>query len=703
MNDEKLLEIVVSAADEVVASLSESEGLGLDEGWLQNKHISDVDNLETVSARLAVFNYTLKSTLYGIYQEESSSLSPITPQDDFINCLDIAEEATGNVAFEVQPLDRVVDNFPDQTRANLLSARKILYDLDAPSDYIGSVFENIVPHEARHQLGQFRTPSFIAEAMASWAVREGDDIVVDPGVGAGVLAENAYREKQNAMEKTNISEIWGIDLSELAIVMSSTALKIVNGDRNPNMLQANFMDVTAEGSTARLSQKHTATAAKADAVVSNPPYSRSHVITEKERLNSIAESDAGESISLRAPLYHYFYVHAATFLGQGGRLAFITPTHFLHTNYGEELRQFFIDRFNIHGILILDTDITVFEDADTSPCLVFLEKESETPSSHQTTFMRLSDWPGVETVLESLNGDATGELEFGFANKIQQSELVADYNWSEYVNEDSVDSIPGLKQFSEIATIKRGIATGMNDYFCLTQSEVKEWELDEDYLAPLIRRAKEVTGLRVADSDWTDWRDNGDAVWLFYCYDEHSETLPEDASPKLQAYLEEGRQVGADQSYLAKERSPWYAVDERDIPDIFVTYMSRHGFRFIENEAELRSLNNLHNIYLEDYSPEERRALLAYLNSDISNQLAKQSGRTYSRGLHKIEPGELKNVPVIDPRDLPHEQVEALAEAFDNLSKMETGGDDFEAATERLNQAVSAALSESYQQVNSIS
>jgi hypothetical protein len=96
--------------------------------------------------------------------------------------------------------------------------------------------------------------------------------------------------------------------------------------------------------------------------------------------------------------------------------------------------------------------------------------------------------------------------------------------------------------------------------------------------------------------------------------------------------------------------------------------MRRGDFRAILNEAEVRYLNNVHGIYPDATIDEtEIKALLAYLNSDFVDTVIRQHERTYAGGLDKIEPGDLGNVPVLDPRELPDEVIVNLAAAFDDL------------------------------------
>jgi len=665
--------------------------------WMETHGLTRIDAPEQTMCKLAAFNRLLKTTLYRIYRDEGEDLPPLSSDTDIYALLVQAFAETQDRAFKENVLDGLIESVSDDVFVPLLDARQHLVEKNASTEEVGRIFESLVPQEARRRLGQFRTPIYVAEFMADWAVQRGDDIVLDPGVGAGVLTAAMYDTKHAADGEAHVDDMWGVDLSELAVVMSSTALKLTNGEGSPNFIQDDFMDTIAEGQPQRLDQQNPHVLPKMDAVVSNPPYSRSHELSreEKDRINRIAEAEAGMEISKKAPMYHYFFVHAAQFLDDGGRMAFVTPARFLETNYGVTLRTFLLNHFDIRGMILLDSDISVFEDADTDPCITLLEKNESGESDCTTTFVQADKWPEAEPLFEAVAGDVQGETSYGFVNQMAQRELVAEFNWTEYIDPASVDAIPGLKPFREIADIKRGIATGKNDYFCLTQDEVDEWELDEDYLVPLIRRAQGVSDYDLREyEDWRQWLRDGDETWLLYCYDEDGEKITDIDDPELAAYLKHGKEIGAADSYLAENRSPWYVVDQRDPASILVTYMSKDGFRFIHNKAGVVSLNNLHNVFLDGYEDWEVEALLAYLNSSVANEIAKRSGRTYSRGLHKIEPDELKDIPVVDPDDMSTDEAMALSRTFREVCEASRNDDiDIDAAMQKLDEKVIEVIS----------
>lgn len=78
----------------------------------------------------------------------------------------------------------------------------------------------------------------------------------------------------------------------------------------------------------------------------------------------------------------------------------------------------------------------------------------------------------------------------------------------------------------------------------------------------------------------------------------------------------------------------------------------------------------------------------------MANAIAKRSGRTYSRGLHKIEPDELKNVPVVDPNDLSAREVLTLSRKFRDLCEASRNDTmDVEAAVQELDEKVMDVIS----------
>ena len=680
-----LEEIIATAATEIYSQLESGVDQNIDsavDDWCDLHGLERLDDPLLIVARQAAFNVFLKATLHEHYQQRG-----IVPElgSDVREALENAEKETGDPAFGEYTLDDVAWLVDSEELADVIDARDRLEAVDNPAEEIGRLFEVITPQESRRKLGQFRTPATIADLMADWLIQDGTETVLDPGMGACALSAAAYREKQETVDEPPLSDIYGADINELALVMGVTSLTLMDHGDPHNLQIADFLDLELDDVDGEV-----------DAVISNPPYSRHHELDEeyKQKVNSQAERELGRDVSALSPMYAYFYYHAAQFLRDGGRMSFITPSEFLETSYGESLKQFLLDEFDINALVLFDRDDTSkFDEAMTTSLVSFIQKPNGTDENELTQIVRVDGDPSEEELLAAVSGDVEGETDWGFVNVVRQDELEPDDKWTSLFDPLDIDT-SGLTELSEIATVNRGIATGKNSYFCLTQEEVDEWGIDEQYLSKIIRNSRSVPGYDYVEGDWQEEREHGGEVWVLYHLteldvDEVRQSIPNDTdrnatlatyadgeseteeeTPAVVEYLQHGMsdEVQAHDGYLARNRNPWYVVDRRDPPEIVLTYMSRGGTRFIKNETDARNLSNLHGMYINvEMDEQQQKALLAYLNSEFASEVVRRSGRTYSSGMDKIEPNEMEGVPVLDPRGLDHETVDKLAALFDEL------------------------------------
>lgn len=671
MSEESLLKDTISQGGRAIYDQFNTKNsrilTRLDE-WTSFHGIDRTENPLLTVAHQSAFNVLLKSALYSHYRLDGCGLKDLEGTTDIRKCFTEANSIIGDNAFEEYILDEVAFTADTSTLKNIIEPRHLLINADDPAETIGWLFESIILQDSRRKLGQFRTPVYVAEVLTDWAITNADDTVLDPGIGAGALTAKAYKRKQRYRGKSSIQEMYGVDVNPLAVVMSTTAIKLINGDGIPNFHHQDFLEVDLSNSKKHVSSTSSPIPERVDAVVSNPPYSRHHELSkaDKDWINKKVEEEAGDlSLSGQSPLYLYFFIHATQFLKQGGRMAFLTPSEFLETNYGKPLKEHLLENFNIHAVILHNHDSLTFEDVNTTSCVVFLKRQESPSPTNYTRFIELDKWPDSDKLLNVIETGTT-DCKFGNVWITEQGHLKPDEKWTKYFDPDPVTRFPDLKPLSDIGTLKRGIATGANDYFCLTDEEVEKWGIEEKYLSPLIRSSTNVQHYDCTTDDFNEWRDENKETWLLYHVDGQTSSLGEEG---VRDYLKQGVKQGADESHLAKSRSVWYRVDRREPADVWATYMTKKGFRFIHNKTDARNLNNLHSIYFDNYSNKDIRAICAFLNSNIVDQIISQSGRTYAQGLQKIEPDELKEIPVIDPSELTDRQVSQLAELFDQLCK----------------------------------
>jgi hypothetical protein len=98
-------------------------------------------------------------------------------------------------------------------------------------------------------------------------------------------------------------------------------------------------------------------------------------------------------------------------------------------------------------------------------------------------------------------------------------------------------------------------------------------------------------------------------------------------------------------------------MEQRAVPPIFFTLLTRGNPRFILNRASVRPVNMFLLIYPHQsiVKADATELLWALLNSTFSLSRLHSVSRTYGGNTLKVEPRELDNLPVINPLALPED------------------------------------------------
>ena len=668
VDDQTITEFVSETLRGVALRLDTDITPDVEEWALERVDDEDTD-IRSYLMRVAVFNRFLKATLYSFHRRENEHLPKLTVEDDWAACFGEANQLTKDRGFQSSSVDEAAEDCPEAVDRTLLALRNAFVRAENPAGLLSETYESLVSQSARRDLGQFATPPHVGEFMASWVVQQPDDRVLDPGIGAGQLSYQVLSRKMSKNAEDPLADLTGIDIDEISISMASTALKLADGDSSPDLHQGDFIRFSPLYSGGGRLQKY-------DGVIGNPPYSRHQALDNQMKvdLNLVVSKETGYEFLQKTPLYGYFLVHSAQFLEPGGRAAFIVPSKFMETKFGRNLKDYLLQEFEIHSIVQLDDSVEIFEGVRTRPSILLLE-EGSPASDHETQFVRLNEWPSTGSAEEYLSGPETlvDEPEVEFATRVAQDILTPTEKWTDYFSEtdlrELIEEVPELVAFSDISTIKRGIATGKNDFFCLSSDDVEAHQIPIDYRKKIMRTARGLEILDIRNSDWKQWRDDGDDVWLLYCF-EDGEILDKSEidSEAVLEYLQKGENKGVTDGTLVSRRNPWYRVDARDPAPVLGKYMNRDGFQFYRNDIDLLTLNNVHPIYHDLEDDIHENALLAYLNSTTVERIFSKSSHDYS-GLKKLEIGRLESAPVVDPRRLEPETRGRLSELFQSLCK----------------------------------
>jgi adenine-specific DNA-methyltransferase len=470
----------------------------------------------------------------------------------------------------------------------------------------------------RNKWGQFATPPELALSIARYARSLMGDTPVrflDPAIGTGSF----YFALTQAFPAQDISAAAGIELDP---IFARAATELWQG-RGLNVTEGDF--------TRRRPPEQ-----RFNLVLTNPPYVRHHHLTadDKDRLKAKLAQTLYMNISGLAGLYCYFLLLCHDWMEEEGLAIWLIPSEFMDVNYGSTIRRYLTERvtlLHIHRFCPTDAQ---FADALVSSAIVVFRK-SAPPPDHAAHF------------------SFAGSIEHPRAeDQVPLDLLRRSRKWTQFPGNAAPEST-GELTLGDIFSIKRGLATGSNNYFILTESEVKDWQIPRRFAKPILPGPRHLT------EDVIEALPNGGPklspqLYLLDC-NEPEEKIKA-VWPRFYEYLQKGRRQDTHASYLASRRTPWYSQEQRPPAPFLCTYMgrSRHGkhpFRFLWN----RSQATAHNVYLMLYpkgplrdalakDPGLQRQVFEALQHITPAQLLAE-GRVYGGGLHKVEPKELAQIP----------------------------------------------------------
>ena len=475
-------------------------------------------------------------------------------------------------------------------------------------------------HKERNRLGQFATPPELAVEIMRFAEKlipssEGVRFL-DPAFGTGSF----FSALQAAFTPDRLSAATGFEIDR-DFGNKASALW------NDSLLDLRITDFT-KVNPPKPSNKF-------NLVVCNPPYVRHHHLKadEKVRLRKLARSLLGVKFSGLTGLYCYFMLLSHAWASDGALCVWLVPSEFMDVNYGVSLKEYLTTKVTLLQIHRFDSDDVQFRDALVSSSIVCF-RNTLPPQDHVTDF----------TFGGSLNKPR-------MLQKIPLAGLQAGSKWSRYGHHTTA-SAP-LARLSDIFEIKRGLATGDNRFFILTQEQIREHKLPMKFFRPILPSPRYLP-VQEVQADECGNPVLARQTFLLDCRLPEHEVRRE--HPHLWRYLQEGTNDVA-KGYLCTSRSPWYLQENRPAPLFLCTYMGRNNkktgatFRFILNHSKATAAN----VYLMLYPRTEllqalqvrpglAEAVWKRLNA-ISSEVLTGEGRVYGGGLHKVEPRELGNVP----------------------------------------------------------
>lgn len=334
-----------------------------------------------------------------------------------------------------------------------------------------------------------------------------------------------------------------------------------------------------------------------DGIIMNPPYVR------QEEIDAMAELGVTKqklqmacgliSISTKANLYMYFILRAILLLKDEGELIAIFPNSWTNTHVGKQFKEqighygCITDFINVTGNPFVGSPMV-------DVCILKFKRNA----IGETRYMKMSVNGDTYTIAESSNEQ----------NKRQE----------------------GLVKLHTIANIRRGVTTGANKFF------VNPPLFTQDHLVDILSSPKDFYGYTTKK-----------------CKQDKLLVIPseKDANEEELTYLENYAMVilkeGKPQTLkaLIENGQNWYSISMPPSAQIIFSYIVRNNIKFVLNEG---NRNVRDNFYMISGKTENPLFLMALLNNYHVFLQLERCGKTYGKGLLKLQKYD------IDAIDVPH-------------------------------------------------
>lgn len=472
--------------------------------------------------------------------------------------------------------------------------------------------------EERRMLGQFATPLPLAQEIVEYGLKlleYGRCIkFLEPAFGTGAFFSALLSKAGNDQ------------------ILSSTGFEVdPDYGKIAHELWGNMVDIRIADFT-----KYEPETRSVNLLITNPPYVRHHYISQNDKklLKQRTQSSLGIELSGLAGLYCYFILLAHNWLEPGAISGWLVPSEFMDVNYGAEIKKYLLEKVHLLRIHRYNPEVVMFDDALVSSTVIWFKNETVT-------------------------GDYEVEFSFGgthanpeVTKKVSKKVLSNEKKWTRFPQKERREMSKETNRVKDFFTVKRGLATGDNNFFILTKEKIQRLQLDMAFFQPILPSPRYLKDDQIYADD-QGYPEIENQYFLLNCPLPQSQIQTD--YPKLWEYLKSGED-SVSTRYLCRSRKQWYYQELRTPAPLLCTYMGRNArgsgrpFHFILNKSQAIATNSYLMLYPKDdvakaiqLSPDLLDVIWEYLNT-LSVETLESEGRVYGGGLKKIEPKELEEV-----------------------------------------------------------
>ncbi len=371
-----------------------------------------------------------------------------------------------------------------------------------------------------------------------------------------------------------------------------------------------------------------------DVVIGNPPYVRQEKIKDlKPTLKQHYTCYTGA-----ADLYVYFYERGLQLLSPSGTHTFICSNSWLDVNYGAPLQKYLLDN-TVGGVICHSEAEREFESADINTIVSILHNGTPDADSRLRflTFKTFIGDPDVENRREQMRTYTelaqAGTRENRYTGDKWGGKYLRapDIYWT--ILEKGKDK---LIRLGDVAEVRRGFTTGVNEFFYLDAERIQEWGIEPEYLKSVIKSPRECKSIRVDPSQLQ--------FKLFMCRADKAAL----AGTAALEYIKWGESQGFHQRPSCRSRARWWDLGKREIPPLAFNYLISSTARTLYAPDGCYTSDNFQEVHT---GPDLTLPLCASLNSSLFQLMVNMAGRSnFGGGLLKIQTYEVSELLCLDPK-----------------------------------------------------
>jgi type I restriction-modification system DNA methylase subunit len=597
------------------------------------------------------------------------------------------------------------------------------------SDVVGYIYEELIPEEERHRLGQFYTPPPIAELIVKWAVRSSKDVILDPAVGSGTFLVKAYqrlmelkaKERKKPKEPADIgvihkeilSQLYADDINPFPAHLTSMNLAMRNVQHptsEMNIIVEDFFNLRSRMNvftsyvmkTPKGEVRRHVTIPTFDAVIANPPYTRGVEITDKTQKSiniSIGELlkryKLSGGIGKETGIYVHLMMHALEFLKKHGRLGMIVSNSWLQSDYGINFDNFLLDHFKVKAVI--DFNQRLFRVPLVATCVLLLEKEKNPNerSKNKTIFLYVNAEARVDEILDALDNPEEWKAKF-LINVVKQGDLPRDQKWiKKFFDTDEIEAAildsPLITlttalfepRYGNILGVTARGGTGADRFFYQSKQDVKKWNIPNAYLSPVLVRSRYSKSFTFTQDDWIKLKNTRKPCYAFICH------KPKNSLPKtVREFIQWGERTELVRVKLGEEPKTaiqsmasmtrendrkhfygWYDLGGVLKAPVFASRRAQYHHRFVMSKNPDIAIDDGFITFIprEKLSEKQLEAVLACLNSDIGRFFVEIYGRSTGGGVIELDDKSAGKIPTLNCREISEKETDVLGGLFNRL------------------------------------